>query len=291
MKRVLLVDKSKEDKDLVYEILKNFKLGLTQVADIKSMQSKLARMDYELILIDVNVALDAGLAAIAEMKRLSQTVPILILTSDNNLAHINENYGECTCDIILRPLSDAQLTIKIKHLLELKRILQERDKLIGQLKEYQDTLEILVKEKSESLEESMLNYYTVVEQTQEGVVIVQEGKIVFTNSRFSKIIDHDAKNVLNKDISKFFPPEIEEMVVKKKKKAKIKPSPEYFESSILTKKGRIIPIDVNLQETVFHRTPSIIIFIRDITERKKLQSQIIHDQYVISHFVTFLISL
>jgi PAS domain S-box-containing protein len=273
MRTVLLVEHEKKVQDQVKRILRDQEIKVKNVSTLSGIKRCLVKDDP--ILVVFNPTIKDGKSLIGFFRSQELSIPVIVLADQSELNLVMENpIG--FCGVLQKPVMEEALLLAAKNATTFKLLHEEKETLINELKKYKENLETDMLEKNESLDESLLNYYTVVEQTQEGVVIVQEGKIVFTNSRFARIIHYKLDDVLNKDISIFFPPEIEEQIRMAEKEGALKKETEYFESNILTKEGKIIPIDVNVQETTFNKKPSTIIFLEDITERKKLQTQLIH---------------
>jgi PAS domain S-box-containing protein len=275
MRHVLSIVDDKEVHDLIKTTLKDSDIQTKKSTSLDSVKKNLPSEDLALIFLDPRSKI--ATKCLELLRNSEYDIPVILIVDDAQAAsEVSKDDPSSICAFLYKPLNPSVLITMLDNAQMFRNMQNERSGLIKELNEYRDDLEILMKEKSETLEESLLNYYTVVEQTQEGVVIVQKGKIVFINSRFSKIIHYPQDEVLGEKISLFFPPEIDELIKKMVKKGTLKKEPEYFESNILTKEGKIIPIEVNIKETTFNKKRSTIVFIEDITERKKLQTQLIH---------------
>jgi len=273
MRKVLLVEDDKKVQDQVRKTLKGIDIGLTVCSSITNFKKNMNNTDLLLIILNPDIKDGQKIMDVIEKKEPSTPVIIFADRSEVDVAFQNPVSIRGVLPI---PLREETLCTVVNNAIMFKTLHKEKESLKKELEEFKNNLEANIEAKSDSLDETLLNYYTVVEQTQEGIVIVQDNQIIFTNSRFNRIIRYQAEEVLNRDVSLYFPPEIEELVRKMGKEPVLTQEPEYFESNILTKEGKIIPIDVNIQSTTFNGKPSTIIFLEDITERKKLQTQLIH---------------
>ncbi|CAD7776230.1 MAG: PAS fold protein [Candidatus Methanoperedenaceae archaeon GB37] len=89
---------------------------------------------------------------------------------------------------------------KVKYItIEGKTILQE--------KRLQEELERKVKERTSALAESEEKYRTLVENSSDGFVIIQDGQFVFVNQAMCKILNLSKKDILKKNVIEFIPSE------------------------------------------------------------------------------------
>ncbi|MEW6585593.1 MAG: CBS domain-containing protein, partial [Nitrospirota bacterium] len=72
--------------------------------------------------------------------------------------------------------------------------------------DYVDILKNMLKEKSRALAESELKYRTLVEQSLEGILILQDGLIKFVNPTLRKILNYDQNELIGKDIMRLICP-------------------------------------------------------------------------------------
>ena len=273
MKRILIISRGKS-------ILRSFRKSLGELglkADLSStsleMKKRLGKADYEAIIIDAGLLGWAAKDIRALHERGRGSVPVLVLT-DGVRPKLKGLKPEWV-SVISNSNPEVNQASTLKALVSKKAELDEKEALISKMQQHQEKLEGLIKEKSEMLEESLLNYYTVVEHIQDAVAIVQEGRIVFTNKKFCSMLGYCSEEILGHEAALFFPPEISEMYLRPSKPL-LKPDPRYQEAHVLTKSARLLPVEINVERTTYNKNPSTLIFIRDITERKDLQTKLIH---------------
>jgi two-component system, sensor histidine kinase and response regulator len=154
------------------------------------------------------------------------------------------------------------------------------------------------KEVQRKLVESEERYRTVVEYSNDAVVLVQGGKHAYVNRTYLDMFGYDSEEeVLEKPIAKFIHPDDLEMVfehVRKRVQEETKSVRYTFRG--LRKDGSIIYIEVS-GATMFYRGEMATIgFFRDITARKKAQESLVQSEARFrtiveqSHEVIFLIS-
>jgi PAS domain S-box-containing protein len=88
------------------------------------------------------------------------------------------------------------------------------------------------------LQESEQNYRTLVEHTQDGVFIVQNGRLVFYNGTFAKMIGYDEDELIGHPITEMIAPEDREIVLSRhQERIAGRQLPESYEFSVLRKDG------------------------------------------------------
>jgi PAS domain S-box-containing protein len=111
-------------------------------------------------------------------------------------------------------------------------------------------------------------YQLVVENANDGIIIARDEKIVFYNSQCLFMTGYKAKEVNGKDIFDF----ISESSRHSTKKAfrrwiDSKKPISIFETQLLKKEGGVIQVEMNSRIIYYKNLPSVIILIRDISER------------------------
>jgi len=141
--------------------------------------------------------------------------------------------------------------------------------------DYIAILKNMLKEKSKALVESELKYRTLVEQALEGIMIVRDGLIQFVNPTLLKILNYYEKEMVGKDILRFFYPESRELFSENLKKIIACNSIESpLELRMVSKNEEGIYMDILLTHIRFEDKPAALVTLRDITERKKTEAEL-----------------
>jgi len=154
------------------------------------------------------------------------------------------------------------------------RDVTERKMMEGKLRQYSEHLEELVQERTKELSQSERRYSVLVEQASDGVIIAQDGKIVFTNPKFAEIIG------CSRDEAVGLP--FEELVAERyRQHAKERymrvlrgeTVPTLFEAEAITKTGEHVPVEVSSKLVHFQGRPADLVILRDIKERKRMEEE------------------
>jgi diguanylate cyclase (GGDEF)-like protein/PAS domain S-box-containing protein len=133
----------------------------------------------------------------------------------------------------------------------------------------------MLKEKSRALVESELKYRTLVEQSLEGILIIQDGLIKFVNPTLIKILNYDEKEILGKDILRFLYPDSRDLLSENLRKLYDRKPFEFpLELRMVHKNEEGIYMETLLTLIQYEDNPAILITLRNITERKKAEAEL-----------------
>ncbi len=141
--------------------------------------------------------------------------------------------------------------------------------------DYVSILKNMLREKSRALIESELKYRTLVEQSLEGILIVQDGLIKFANPTLLKILNYDETEMVDKDILRFLYPDDRNMLTHNLKELTenlIIDSP--LELRMAHKNEEGIYMEVLLTLIQYEGSTAILVTLRNITERKKTEAEL-----------------
>lgn len=123
----------------------------------------------------------------------------------------------------------------------------------------------------EALCESEKKYATVVEQSQDGIFIAQDGKLVFHNRAFSAITGYADEELEGRSIADLIAPEDRELVLTRhQERLEGKTPPEIYEFSALHRDGKSrIPVKMSIAAGTFQGMPATIGTLHNMTEERK----------------------
>jgi PAS domain S-box-containing protein len=125
-----------------------------------------------------------------------------------------------------------------------------------------------------ALRESENNFRAIAENANDGILIaVGEGLYVYANRQALAISEYsidELKNMSFKDLA--HPDQIGRISQIYHRRITGKPVPAGYETIIIKKSGGIIPIEVTGSKTIWHGQSAVMIIIRDISMRKRLEA-------------------
>ena len=111
-------------------------------------------------------------------------------------------------------------------------------------------------------------YQMLVEKGNDGIVILQEGKITFSNSKTGELLGYSQDELQDSDFLRLLSPEERPKVGGfYKKRLQGEEAPSIYETMALTKDGRELPMEFNVSLIDVEGEPAVLAFVRDISFR------------------------
>ncbi|MFC1552437.1 PAS domain S-box protein, partial [Candidatus Latescibacterota bacterium] len=126
------------------------------------------------------------------------------------------------------------------------------------------------KKSEQTLKENEERYRTLVERANDGIIIVQGGKVRFVNSKVYEIIGYSIDEMIGTSFLDYVNPDERKKVSEiHKKRLKGKDAPETYEISALHKDGNRIDVEISSGLISYKGKPATLAYLRDITARKQ----------------------
>jgi len=99
-----------------------------------------------------------------------------------------------------------------------------------------------------------------------------KGNYLYVNAQASELTGYSVEELLSLNVRDLTPVDSVEIVMKRvKDRIEDKTSSKYFESQLLCKNGKIIPIEIAATKTEWHEKPADMVFFHDISVRKQAE--------------------
>jgi diguanylate cyclase (GGDEF)-like protein/PAS domain S-box-containing protein len=126
-----------------------------------------------------------------------------------------------------------------------------------------------IQKAEKALIESEKKYSTIVENSNDGIVILQDGLLKYANSKMMEITQYTMEETIGKLFIDFVSPEYKTLVIERyKRRIAGEEVPNRYEIEIITGDGKTIPVEINASCIEYEGKLADMAIVRDITERK-----------------------
>lgn len=126
-----------------------------------------------------------------------------------------------------------------------------------------------------ALQASEKKYSTIVEQGNDGIVIVQDGRLKFANPIMTIITGFTLQEAIGKPFTDFISPQYRKLVIEKyEDRLSGKEFSSKYEIELISKNGKNIPAEINSSLIEYEGRPADMAIVRDITERKRMEEEL-----------------
>jgi PAS domain S-box-containing protein len=288
---VLIVDDNPNNIQVLANILAEcgYELGIAQNAH--EVYKFLEENTPVLILLDVEMPDIDGYEVCRTIKEVPKynDIPIIFLTVKSEMNDIVKGFDLGAVDYMTKPFNRKELISRVRTHITLKqskdelekknqqlesvlkaskKLEQERDMLVHDLRQHRDQLEIIVAERTKELTASNEKFINIIESITEGFTALDEDwKILYINQHHLLPSGKTPMDVLGGNVWEIFPEMIDSVLYQEFQRAMAERIPVHFESSTSYD-------DSWYEFSVYPFDKGICCFIRDITESKKYESEL-----------------
>ena len=149
--------------------------------------------------------------------------------------------------------------------------------LIGIIEDFKDISERkrMEKELCEAKDEAEEKYLTLVEQANDGVVIIQDEILSFINRSMAKILGYTVEEMMGRPYQDMLAPESRDFVIRRYRlRLAGEKVPSFYEARLLAKDGTIKDVEISAGIIQYQGKPASMVIIRDITGRKRMEEEL-----------------
>ncbi|MFB6198561.1 MAG: PAS domain S-box protein, partial [Halobacteriaceae archaeon] len=144
--------------------------------------------------------------------------------------------------------------------------------------EVSQTLETAItqrEQQKQEIEEERQKYTTLVEQSQDGIAIVQDAEFVFVNEALTELIGAPEDELLGGSVSEIMAPDYRDLVRKRhEKRVEGENPPQRYDVEVLTTDDEHRHIDLKIARIQYDGEPAFLATFTDVTERKQREQQL-----------------
>jgi PAS domain S-box-containing protein len=126
-----------------------------------------------------------------------------------------------------------------------------------------------------ALRQSEEQYRALVEQAQDGIILIQDGEIRFANSYIAGLVGHAVGEMEGTSFGAYLTADERPGVVDRyRRRLAGEPVPSVYELTIQHRDGSPIEVEVNAKLTTYRGKPAHLVFLRDIRERVRTRQRL-----------------
>ncbi len=131
---------------------------------------------------------------------------------------------------------------------------------------------VALREAEKALRENEEKYRNVVENTNDGICVIQDDSVKFTNNSLTEIIGCSKDEIIGKNFEDFVhPDELQKVKDKYQRFMAEEQDEQRYETALKHKDGLRIEVEFNTSVTDYDDRRAWLVFIRDITKRKQAE--------------------
>ena len=252
--RVIILEDSEDDTLLTVKELQRggYDPVWKRVDSKKDLSESLENHEWDVFLADFRLPRFGGLEALKTMKKMNIDLPFIILSGT-----IGE---EMAVEAMRIGASDFIMKDKMARLVPAIR------------REVRDARE---RKAREDVEEA---YRILVEQSLQGIIIIQDSRIVFSNKAFANIVGYSIDELLamnpNEVVSLSHSDDRMRMTEYHQSRLKGETVPNQYEIRLIRKEQTLACVNVMASRIEYRGRPAIQAFYLDITERKEAEENL-----------------
>jgi|GEM_PF-1104690 len=153
--------------------------------------------------------------------------------------------------------------------------------LIGIVEDFKDISERkrMEEELRRAKEEEEAKYLRLVEQANDGVMIIQDEKLVFVNRAMTEIVGYRVEEMIGQPHWKFLAPECRDLLIERcRLRLAGQPVPSFYEAKFQAKDGVIKEVEISAGVIQYQAKAAILGIIRDISSRKRMEEELLKVQ-------------
>ncbi len=222
----------------------------------------------DLVITDIKMPVMNGLELIKNIREVSAEQHILITSAYNDSELLIDALNLAVDGYLIKPfLTEALISYiqRVVHSLNLK----------SEVEAYHTRLEQMVNERTQELLQSEGKFGALIEKLLDGLILIENHKIVFSNTSIGELLGYTKAELLGKDYRMLIA-EKEVSRVSQIHEQRLKREgdvPELYQTLIKSKDGREIPVELNVGFLTLEEVPQVLVLIRDMTKRLQMEHE------------------
>jgi len=252
--------------------------------------------EWDIVLSDYKLSNFSAEAALRMINRRGLDIPLIVISERGDehgvMAvlyagaehYISKDDMERLCITVPRSIANSRRRREItSELLKYRKHLEELVAArTAELESANEQLQSEVgkrKRMEDALRESESQYRNLVENAHDGICIIQDKKIQFTNNHLDQMLGYEINSTIGTDFIDYcFPDECERISELYRRIIKGEDDMQRFDSALVTKRGQRMEVSISSNAIDYHGRRAVMIVVRDITEQKRISRMALENE-------------
>ena len=254
MLRILLLEDSPSVAELVQAQLSEggLKYEIKRVETRAELDAALQAGGFEIILADYELWGSGDLSAMGASQGIGPEIPYILLSGTTGVESAVETIKSGAADYVL------------KHRLE--RLVPAVRRAIREAEERSER-----KRYEEKIKHSQERFQIFAEEVVEGIVLVEDGKILDANRSYTEMYGYDLEELIGMDVVKLTPPNLREALARRIAIRNTDP----YKAQGLKKNGTVFPIEVRPRYVSYQGRQVRATSVFDLAEREPIEEELV----------------
>lgn len=155
MHRILIVDDEKSIRLTLREFLLKEGYSVETAADVLGARELLEKNAFDIVITDIVMPRISGIEMVEELRQRSDTMQLIVMTGEPTVDTAVKAVRCGANDYLIKPIRKDTLLKAVRQAAEMKTLLDEKKRLENENLLYQKSLEEIVRNKTQALQNSM----------------------------------------------------------------------------------------------------------------------------------------
>ncbi|MCA9073409.1 MAG: response regulator [Planctomycetaceae bacterium] len=139
--RILIADDNQQNRELLDAYLAGEEYQIEMAADGEQTLQKVRDTDPDLVLLDIMMPKLSGYEVCQRIKQDEKTgsIPVLMVTALKDMGDIEKAVAAGADDFLTKPVNRLELLTRVRSLLRVRHLTNERDRLLAYLAEVEQS--------------------------------------------------------------------------------------------------------------------------------------------------------
>ncbi|MGD8969447.1 MAG: PAS domain S-box protein, partial [Anaerolineae bacterium] len=255
--RILLVDDDESTRQMLTLILGKRGYEIETAATGEDALARVRERAFNLVFLDVRLPDMDGVDLIAPLREIRPLMTVVVVTGYASVDTAVQALNEGASGYITKPVDIDELLATVREALEKQRLAEDRQRAMEALRDSED------------------KHRTLVEQSLQGVAVVQDFRIVFANTAFADIAGYSVEELQAlspEGVKALVHPEDQGFVwARFRERLAGRPVPARYAYRTIRKDGAVRWLDMFASRIEYEGNPAVQAAIMDITDRRQAE--------------------